>query len=329
MLAPNVDEDARAKAMSIISNIQRTLIIRNGGAVAEASNESFGVETDKATGSTKQVVVLIHGIRTWARWYTSVSEQLTDAGFEVERTNYGRFDLVRFLLPVPWFRKRAVANVSRDLRDVFDTHQDQLVSVIAHSFGTYILSRILAESPNLRFYRVIFCGGIVPNQFRPADYPDRIQWPLLNEVGTRDIWPAVAESVTWGYGATGARGLQRPRSFDRYHHGARHSAFLTAEFCRDYWVPFLRGEWPKPADAESPPSWWLDFLLTIKVKSHSNGWSAMPFSLLLRGYERSRTTGDIGTFRLNKLKEDLSRPASRPASWEKEGIRVNIPTAPP
>jgi hypothetical protein len=31
MLAPNVDEDARAKAMSIISNIQRTLIIRNGG----------------------------------------------------------------------------------------------------------------------------------------------------------------------------------------------------------------------------------------------------------------------------------------------------------
>ena len=113
---------------------------------------------------------------------------------------------------------------------------------------------------------MIFCGGVVPNRFRPAAYPDRLQWPLLNEVGTRDIWPVVAESVSWGYGATGARGLQHPQSYDRYHYGVDHSAFLTAQFCRDNWVPFLRGEYPKPAQAPRPPSWWLDLLLTFKIK---------------------------------------------------------------
>jgi pimeloyl-ACP methyl ester carboxylesterase len=265
-LARDMHEVTRAKVISMLSELHMAGLNKTGRPDSESQAESPAAKVGYTADPSDHVVVLIHGIRTWAPWYRAIAKQLKDEGFDVETTNYGRLDLVRFLLPVPWFRNHAVKTVSRDLDDIFNAHRGKKVSVIAHSFGTYIISRILAENVHMRFYRVIFCGGIVPNQFRPASYPDRLSWPLLNEVGTRDIWPVLAESITWGYGATGARGVQRPRSFDRYHRGVGHSAFLNATFCRDWWIPFLRGQSPEPADIESSPSWWLDLLLMIKVK---------------------------------------------------------------
>jgi hypothetical protein len=34
----------------------------------------------------------------------------------------------------------------------------------------------------------------------------------------------------------------------RWHHGYSHSDFLTDKFCKKFWVPFLQGDKPKPAD---------------------------------------------------------------------------------
>jgi hypothetical protein len=76
--------------------------------------------------------------------------------------------------------------------------------------------------------------------------------PLLNEVGTKDYLPAIAESVGWGYGSVGSTGFNRPPVETRWHHGLRHSDFLTGDFCNRLWVPFLRGERPGrggPAEA--------------------------------------------------------------------------------
>jgi hypothetical protein len=49
-------------------------------------------------------VVLVHGIRDFAYWQVGVRQALEARGFIVELTNYERFDLLRFLAPVPWFR---------------------------------------------------------------------------------------------------------------------------------------------------------------------------------------------------------------------------------
>ena len=59
----------------------------------------------------EHIVVLVHGIRTYALWQREVRKPLEEQGLIVELTNYGRFDLFRFLIPVPWFRNKAAEEV--------------------------------------------------------------------------------------------------------------------------------------------------------------------------------------------------------------------------
>ncbi|MGY4300439.1 hypothetical protein ACVWXN_008534 [Bradyrhizobium sp. i1.4.4] len=59
----------------------------------------------------QHVVILVHGIRDYALWQSRVRSELEAAGFVVEPTNYGRFGLVQFLAPVPFFRHWAISQI--------------------------------------------------------------------------------------------------------------------------------------------------------------------------------------------------------------------------
>jgi hypothetical protein len=53
--------------------------------------------------SHKHLVLLVHGIRDIGRWRAEIANTLEKAGFDVELTNYGRMNLLEFLLPMPFF----------------------------------------------------------------------------------------------------------------------------------------------------------------------------------------------------------------------------------
>jgi pimeloyl-ACP methyl ester carboxylesterase len=217
--------------------------------------------------ATTSVVLLVHGIRDYALWENSIRATLEGAGFKVEPTNYGRFNLIKFLLPIWFFRKLAIEEVWRQIRIVINANPNKPISVIAHSFGTFVISHLMKEEFELKFDRIILCGSVVPYGFRYEDFQNRFATPIVNEVGTRDIWPAIAESVTFGYGSAGTYGFRRPLVRDRWHNGAGHGYFLSASFCTKYWIPFLRnGEVvPASADAEAPRVW-LQLLSIFKIK---------------------------------------------------------------
>jgi len=73
--------------------------------------------------------------------------------------------------------------------------------------------------------------------------------------------------VTFGYGSAGTYGFNRPAVRDRWHNGKTHSDFLNPDFCRKYWVPFLRDGKiiENDEEAERPP-WWLWAASTFKIK---------------------------------------------------------------
>lgn len=150
--------------------------------------------------TNRHLVILAHGIRDIARWQAEISSSLEAARFTVELTNFDRMNLLEFLLPIPYFRKKA-------------------------------------------------------------------QSPILNEVGTSDPWPAVAESVTTGCGSAGTYGFRRPGVRDRFHNGAGHGYFLNSTFCNKYWVPFLNTGMIVPGDlpAEMPPLW-VRLISIFKIK---------------------------------------------------------------
>lgn len=217
--------------------------------------------------NNRHLVILVHGIRDFALWQETVGRALSEAGFRVEFTNYGRFDLFRFLVPIGYFRRRAIEEVLKQIRIAKHTNSADEISIIAHSFGTYVVSHILQENFDLKFSRIIFCGSVVRYGFPFEQFYQRIEPPILNEVGTRDIWPAVAESVTWGYGSAGTYGFRRPLVKDRWHNGAGHNFFLKPEFCANFWVPHLKNGHVEEASAEPErPRLWIQLLSIVRVK---------------------------------------------------------------
>lgn len=195
---------------------------------------------DPQTART-DVVILVHGIRDFALWQNSVRSSLEEAGFVVEATNYGRLNLIRFLLPFHWLRAYAIRAVAKQIRIVELRHPNKRISVIAHSFGTHVIALLLRDEFDTRFHRMIFCGSVVQYDFPFEQCVGRFEPELLNEVGTDDIWPAIAESVTVGYGSAGTYGFRRPLVRDRWHNGAQHGFFLTpnldagaADFARQF-----------------------------------------------------------------------------------------------
>ncbi len=204
----------------------------------ESIREKSSVE-EKAVRNKIRVVVLVHGIRDQALWQSEVRASLRAANFQVVLTNYGRFDLIRFLLPIPTFRNAVVKSVRDQIRSIRLREPNSDISVIAHSFGTYIMSRVMSDEFDIMFDRIIFCGGVYSNKIKFEQFSNRFSPPIINEVGAKDFWPALASSVTWGYGSPGTFGFRRPLFEDRWHRDADHSYFLSKCFCSKYWVPFL------------------------------------------------------------------------------------------
>jgi hypothetical protein len=215
----------------------------------------------------KEIVVLVHGIRDFAYWQVGIRKVLESHAFDVELTNYDRFDLLRFLAPVPWFRDAIIERVWHQIQQVYADHPGKKISFIAHSFGTYTLAEILRRKFNFKAHRIIFCGSVVRYDFPFEQFSGRFTIPLLNEVGTRDIWPGIAHSVSFGYGSAGSYGFRRPKVRDRWHADASHGHFLTPSFCEKYWVPFLDdGTITEGESAPQLPAWWVRVLYIIKLR---------------------------------------------------------------
>jgi hypothetical protein len=193
-----------------------------------------GIDGEAESG--EHLVILVHGIRDIARWQDEIKQTLRADGFAVESTSYGRMNLIEFLLPFSYFSNKAKLTVWTQIQHAKLLHPNaSQVSVIAHSFGTYIIAQIVKEQFAFKFHRIIFCGSVVRYDFPIEHYAGRYTSPIFNDVGTADPWPAVAQSVTTGYGSVGTYGFHRSGVEDRFHNGAGHGYFLNREFACSGW----------------------------------------------------------------------------------------------
>lgn len=210
-------------------------------------------------------VVLLHGIRTEGAWQEMIATVLRANGTRPIPLKYGFFDLLRFL--TPGLRERPIRRIHDQLMNIKDRNPHLDLVVVAHSFGTYIITRLLRAHPYLRLKRLALCGSIVRRDFEWAQIQDRIEEEVLNDCGTHDIWPVLAQSVTWGYGASGTFGFGTFGVRDRYHKYS-HSEFFNPDFAKKYWVPFiLNGSIAdSPDDIRSPPPWWQSALAVFPLR---------------------------------------------------------------
>src|ERR1700676_246373 len=109
------------------------------GLESEPSSET--VQSHPAAAET-DVVVLVHGIRDFGLWESKIRYTLEKEGFKVEPTNYGRFNLIEFLLPIWFFRRRAIEEVKKQIEIVVKNNPGKPISIIAHSFGTFVIAHL-------------------------------------------------------------------------------------------------------------------------------------------------------------------------------------------
>jgi hypothetical protein len=132
------------------------------------------IARDGLAGATKvaqaRIIFSLHGILTHAEWQKRFSDVADVHGWNcrLDRWSFGRFSLPAFLAPwsreakLEWFREHYETETN-DKNVKID--KEQTPSIVAHSFGTYILGYALLRFDFIRFNKVIVCGSILPVGF--------------------------------------------------------------------------------------------------------------------------------------------------------------------
>ncbi|MBK8814873.1 MAG: hypothetical protein IPN42_04890 [Methylococcaceae bacterium] len=221
---------------------------------------------NKVVASTRElrinntIVVIVHGIKTRSTWQGEVKQALEKVGLIAIPTNYEKYDLLRFLFPLEWFNRAAIKIVEDEIKRVNNKFTDGHISILAHSFGTYITGKILL-SKKYKFDRIALCGSVLPMSFNFHLAEGNVS-KIINEVGCKDIWPVFAAKCSLKYGSSGSFGFNRGNYVeDRKHVDFAHSDFLNAKFCERFWIPYFCGNSIiLPGDVTAKPSKLITFL---------------------------------------------------------------------
>lgn len=183
------------------------------------------------------VLVLVHGIQTDGAWHRLVQNALSDVpNINVIESSYDCVTAAQLASP---FRRTPIDKVAREMREARRREPRARMIVIAHSFGSYIVSRVLRDASDLEFEKIVLCGSIIPRNYK-WDLFARNMAPnsILNHVGTEDFYPVLATFASVGYGASGRIGFKTGLVVDRFFK-LGHSGFFTPDHIRTHWRPFI------------------------------------------------------------------------------------------
>lgn len=216
----------------------------------------------------ERVVILIHGIRTHAVWQELIKTKLDNqTTLRVYPVGYDYYDIFNFLL-TPLTSLFAKRKVLREIRNIRADHPMAHMVVVAHSFGTYLMSKILMKNSDVRLRGLLLCGSIIPTRYRWDLIPHFPGDGVINDCGTKDNLPVLAKIVNGSFGYSGTFGFKTGKVTDRYHNFG-HSDFFSEEFIDQYWVPFITQgscvpstwSWQRPN-----PHWIISFLSLLSVE---------------------------------------------------------------
>jgi hypothetical protein len=189
----------------------------------------------------KQIIFVIHGIKDEGAWQDMIARTLATDRCIVQSLCFD--DLYGLGFAFGWQVNSIVRRVEKNIRHAI--HQETngfnhvSLSAIGHSFGTYVLLKVLEDNPEISIGKLVLCGSVINRNYR-FDKLKNLPSLVINECGARDIWPVVAEGISIKeYGAAGTWGLRGvPVITDRFH-DLGHSGFLKESFANEFWKPFF------------------------------------------------------------------------------------------
>lgn len=193
------------------------------------------------------LVVSAHGVTTLGEWQEQVITPSFSGidGLEHKPHKYGWFQVIKIFFP--WSRRKQVRKFTQ-LYDSLCSDNPIRPSIIAHSFGTYIVTTALRRHTAMEFDRLILCGSIVSRDYPWHQLLGKKVTAVRNELASEDC---VVKLFRWrilrwlvpGAGPSGVDGFENPPPMVKnipssYTHSEH---FLMLKYCNRYWRPFVRG----------------------------------------------------------------------------------------
>jgi|CXWL01.1.fsa_nt_gi hypothetical protein len=187
-------------------------------------------------------VISLHGIRTRGHWQKFLAPVLAENEFIPHPLDYGWFSALGLLIPP--LMKRKLGWLREEYEKIISRDPQCKPSIIAHSFGSWLVANLLKSDPHIKFDKVILVGSIVDRKFDWGKVisEGRINY-LKNERGSKDIFPRIAELFTYKAGASGSKGFEGIRSLlvvDRIFPEYKHSTYFNELHYVNEWIPALK-----------------------------------------------------------------------------------------
>ena len=137
----------------------------------------------------RQVVISLHGIRTRGEWQKKITPYLD--GVKHYPLDYGMFGV--FYLALSFMRNRKIKWFRDEYNRIVQENHGTIPSIIAHSFGTYILASAMNIFTDIKFDKIVLMGSIVDKEYDfDKKYENNQYTKLLNIICPRDFWVKVA-----------------------------------------------------------------------------------------------------------------------------------------
>jgi hypothetical protein len=232
-------------ALTFLLGLRYTLITVSAAGPASTSPSS--------AGSPVHLVLLVHGINTVATWQDELQALARREGLDAQGTeplrvvpvDIGIISPVLFAFPLVW-RWAPVRRFLQQYDSLRAQYPNCRMSVVAHSFGTYVVYRALRWRRRVSFDCMIMAGSLLkraPNWgsiFGFGGRPKRVNL-LINDIAVRDHWVLLARVFIPFMGPSGLlgfRGMPEPEVTNRRFAGG-HNDLLTEEHYKSFWLPVL------------------------------------------------------------------------------------------
>jgi pimeloyl-ACP methyl ester carboxylesterase len=177
-------------------------------------------------------ILVLHGMATAGEWQEELSWLCATTykrSLPVFIYKYGK---VRSGVFLQWRQRQLSRQLEQKLRYLNNKYGlgGSGPDVIAHSFGTWLIGRVLMDNPSLRVGRVILAGSVLRPDFDWSLLIGRGQViAVLNHCALRDEWVPLAQLVIPRAGPSGVHGFLDGSPIHREEQTFGHSTFFRPD----------------------------------------------------------------------------------------------------
>lgn len=202
-------------------------------------------QKEKNRFDMERLFISIHGIRTLGVWQNilekTVLDNISDVTFKKYRYNY--YSALQLLIPSS--REKIIDDFVNKLTEMVCECPNARITLIAHSFGTYITVKALEAIPvdiTLNIERVILVSSVLkPNyDWSYVNMRHNIE-SINNECGFNDNILLLSHFFSHDMGMAGRVGFTGMNIKNRFFKGGHDFFIREIDFMAKHWIPILTG----------------------------------------------------------------------------------------